>query len=1112
MKRILSLLLLLVVSVNAWALTWSDNQFTYTQIGTTNNVKIKVKSGVTYGGTNVSVPYSVLYNSKQYFITELDEEAFYNQKTLKSFVVSSSIKKIGRFAFDGCENLESVDMTGASGLVEICPLAFRNCAKLQSLHIPASVTTIGYNFTVGCETLKTITVNSSNQYFTASENVLFNKSKSVLYRVASEKTGTYQVPSTVRSFENYAFQYSKLTKLVLNEGLEEIPNNFANGSEIKEVDFPSTIKRVGYASFYTNVSITDLYFASATPPTFFNDDGTIDDFLSVKSRIGNITLHVPYATMSNYQNNMVLKGASAYVPYDGAHDSWTQYTYTANGATLKYDYSKVNKYVFVAQYQNTTVANVVIPGLISINGANATVYGMRYGAFYKLSTLKSIKSSVRELGPLCFLGCTNLKSAELGQLTKIGNQAFQDSGLESFTFQRNTEVGSQAFYGCKRLHYIISYTSEPPVLTGYSFQGVDRNIKIFVSNDTKYKTAKEWSEFLGYKTMYSNLVLTDPNYFFTYYTSTGTASFNGFKSFPDDPDLSKYIPRTVSYGGVDYTVTSIASYAFAATPELTKLDCEATLSSIGERAFYNSKIKMVTLLNNPTTVPSYGTNCINPSNVPSGFCFQVLKSMLTKFQTATGWSGIKQYIKPAVVEFTYRGCNFIYDPYNASRILSAELVSCISTNQTLSFTDQTYIIPNSNNQEFAITSIADEAFMNSSLESVKLYLPNLESIGKRAFANMSKLQSIWLTNTGSVTSLPDECFLSDTQLCEIYLPKAMDLGAKCFYNCTDLRVLNWDYVKSIGSQAFDYSGLTRVKINSSIVSVASPAFCNMPNLRTLVVEGYTALSNSDFRSCPNLKDIVCLSSTAPTIRSATSKPFAGTTYNLHVRLNKKSAYSNATGWKSMNITEDGDNLQSDNMVYTLPAQRINNAASSEDAIIFSLKTGERGWVRRVEFDVELPSNLSVKMSNGSPVCTNVRNSAVTVSTSMKGDTLHCTLSYGAVANTSGHSDLEYLKVYVKGNGTSGDRTLHIRNIKLTDSNDHPMEKVADVGSLLYCYPKVWGDVNIDGKFNVADIVTLRAYFKNTPGLRISPDPSEVLPEQLYTGGSLELMQNKLLGK
>ena len=84
-----------------------------------------------------------------------------------------------------------------------------------------------------------------------------------------------------------------------------------------------------------------------------------------------------------------------------------------------------------------------------------------------------------------------------------------------------------------------------------------------------------------------------------------------------------------------------------------------------------------------------------------------------------------------------------------------------------------------------ITSVGQEAFCNcSKLVISTLSLPLLTTINQYSFAN-TKVQSI--SNLGSITSIPNNCFEGCSELTSVALPNTItSLGANSFWKCSSL--------------------------------------------------------------------------------------------------------------------------------------------------------------------------------------------------------------------------------------------------------------------------------------------------------------------------------------
>ena len=105
---------------------------------------------------NVVVPDTVKINGTTYTVTSVSNNAFKNNKKIKSIVIGNNVKTIGENAFMGCSNLESV--TIGKNVTNIKAKAFYKCKKLKSITIPSKVNKIGKQAFYGCKNLKTINI------------------------------------------------------------------------------------------------------------------------------------------------------------------------------------------------------------------------------------------------------------------------------------------------------------------------------------------------------------------------------------------------------------------------------------------------------------------------------------------------------------------------------------------------------------------------------------------------------------------------------------------------------------------------------------------------------------------------------------------------------------------------------------------------------------------------------------------------------------------------------------------------------------------------------------------------------------------------------------------
>lgn len=112
--------------------------------------------------------------------------------------------------------------------------AFTNCDNLTSIELGAKTYDSSKYYTVsisnqdfeGCNHLMNIYVNSSNNYFTSIDGVLYSKDKSTLRMFPTGRTGSFSIPDYVSSVGSMAFKYTNLEELTIPNSLYNFDDDF----------------------------------------------------------------------------------------------------------------------------------------------------------------------------------------------------------------------------------------------------------------------------------------------------------------------------------------------------------------------------------------------------------------------------------------------------------------------------------------------------------------------------------------------------------------------------------------------------------------------------------------------------------------------------------------------------------------------------------------------------------------------------------------------------------------------------------------------------------------------------------------------------------------------
>lgn len=131
---------------------------------------------------NISIPEKI----EDKWVVQIDNEAFYKNKTLKTIDIPDSVTFIDEYAFGDCENLIEVKLP--EKLKEIGAFAFCGCTSINNIEIPENVTYIYRGAFKECRNLENITMSDE----------LFNKLNDYYSSIKDEYEGIFYGCSNVK--------------------------------------------------------------------------------------------------------------------------------------------------------------------------------------------------------------------------------------------------------------------------------------------------------------------------------------------------------------------------------------------------------------------------------------------------------------------------------------------------------------------------------------------------------------------------------------------------------------------------------------------------------------------------------------------------------------------------------------------------------------------------------------------------------------------------------------------------------------------------------------------------------------------------------------------------
>ncbi|MCH5164232.1 MAG: leucine-rich repeat protein [Clostridiales bacterium] len=445
---------------------------------------------------------------------------------------------------------------------------------------------------------------------------------------------------------------------------------------------------------------------------------------------------------------------------------------------------------------------------------------------------------VTEIGDNAFSNASSLKNVVFWknwefdslntpcQLQSIGNYAFANSGLTSFTIPSSvTSIGYNAFDGCKNLKSI-----------NFNNCGI-----------TKINSSTFQNSGLESITIPSGVKSIDSNAF---YGCQNLATINNFEAC----DIDTIQSGTFQNSGIESiiipaSVKTIGNYAFDGCSSLINVWFydNSKLESIGSSAFNNSGLSSITL---PSNVASIGIAA-----------FYDCKSLHT-VNLNNKLSSIDSSV------FRYSGLTSISIPSSVKTINSYAFANCSALKNVVFESGS------------SLESIGSYAFYNSGLTNIynttelgvfEELPPSVKSIDSYAFASCRNLSQFVISyNFSKLESIGSYAF-SNSGLKKIYFPSIDSYGSSILYGCTQLTEINF-YAKptattalTAASSVFRNIGSSNVQLNigryatkyaETVVMIPSYLFSGATLKTVNFSDFHVIIDEYAFNNCTGLTDII----------------------------------------------------------------------------------------------------------------------------------------------------------------------------------------------------------------------------------------------------------------
>lgn len=594
---------------------------------------------------------------------------------------------------------------------------------------------------------------------------------------------------------------------------------------------------------------------------------------------------------------------------DGVH--YKIISYTNHEVEVTYRNTDYNNYSgiisfkrFVDNYDGISysVTRVGDNAFRNCTGITELHFGYPYGTYYDWC-------KISEIGQNAFNGCTNLRKAEYHGsdghfVTNIKKSAFEGcTSLETIYIPENvttvesdafaycsgatklkiwdgcTRIYERAFYGCTGLTEIECKATTPPTIGSNTFSNYNASLIVPSSAAANsYLTASYWKKF--------NTIIPQPSssnvYDFyvngIYYHLTGsntvevsyaTTSYATYKLTETVSDYLE-VPSTVTCQGVTYNVTGVRENAFRKSEINNYIELPNSVTSIGDRAFYQCKTLSIGHRSALSSVGIYAfaystmetTSPLDMDTIPTGVYYNCPNLSMISLGSKV------KYIRA----YAFNGCPL-------------SLIDCASlpdppTCQSTTFSDYTatVVVPNPSSMAKYKAANYWKNFTNFRCQRDYDFVINnvcytiiADKKVQVTHANISgdiliPATVVYDGVTYNVTAIGDRAFYSPEQANKLRSGGTTDIKSVTMPNT----------ITTIGSEAFAYcEGLTYIVIPSSVTSIGANAFYD----------------------CTNLGYVFCYSPTPPTIQSTTFSDLYSLA-TLVVPNDKRSSYMAATYWKN----------------------------------------------------------------------------------------------------------------------------------------------------------------------------------------------------------------------
>ncbi len=580
-------------------------------------------------------------------VTEIGDKAFFNKVAVKKVILGKNIERIGKQAFANCTNLASIEFT--QGLKTIDASAFQSCKGLMgALNIPDSVTAIGEYAFASCEKLTSLDIGEGIQSISANAFISCKSLDKIIIPKNVESIGEYAfsdnynvkelvIENGLKEIGSFAFAHnSALTKVIVPDSVTTIHEGaFTYCEALSDITFGSGLSSIGVDAFYKSgifnntptgqpvyvanwfVGYNTLNSSDKAQPDLVTSVSLKDTTVGIADQallnhtkfetviIPNSVKVIGYKAFANCNINMLSLGSGVTSIGERAFSNCTKLQLAVlgeynelSGAMTKSSLEKIGDYAF---YGCTNLEQIKIPSTVKEIGCYAfrkTLMSSRQAGIIYAAELDGITQSYIYDGAWVVDNASATMGAQMeineGTAGIASYSFYKSSVLKSIVIPKTVKyVGRSAFYLCSALED-VKLPDNVTRIEDYTFYGCSALKPFELPRGLTYIGRSAFYKALladtNNDTQADTLVIPDTVKYigdYAFYTTGMGGIINGEDEDEGEMQEVVYgIDKIIIGNGVEY----IGTRAFYGSVSLTEVVLPASLTELGERAFYNCKL------------------------------------------------------------------------------------------------------------------------------------------------------------------------------------------------------------------------------------------------------------------------------------------------------------------------------------------------------------------------------------------------------------------------------------------------------------------------------------------------------------------------------------------